>query len=114
MPIMAPIGINAAVNTNVVTSNTILRLIRRGNLVSLVTIAGVDAEIMEYKVSDNSKLINKSLSQVHLPKNTIVGAITRDSEVLVPVGSTIFKAGDLVVIFTLQQSIHDIEKIFHH
>ena len=114
MPIMAPIGINAAVNTNVVTSNTILRLIRRGNLVSLVTIAGVDAEIMEYKVSDNSKLINKSLSQVHLPKNTIVGAITRDSEVLIPVGSTIFQAGDLVVIFTLPQSIHDIEKIFHH
>ena len=112
MPIMAPIGVNAAVNTNVVTSNTILRLIRRGNLVSLALMAGVDAEIMEYKVSNTSKLIDKSVSKIHFPKGTIVGAITRNSEVLIPVGSTTLQAEDTVIIFTLPQSIHDIEKIF--
>lgn len=114
MPIMAPIGVNAAVNTNVVTSNTILRLIRRGNLVSLALMAGVEAEIMEYKVSKESKLVNKPLNKIHFPKGTIVGAITRDSEVLVPIGSTMFQADDNVVIFTLPQSVYDIDKIFRH
>lgn len=112
MPIMAPIGVNAAVNTNVVTSNTILRLIRRGNLVSLAIIPGVDAEILEYRINENSKLIDKPLSKLRFPSGTIIGAITRDNEVTVPVGSTTLRANDRVVIFTQMQAIHVIEKIF--
>ena len=112
MPIMAPIGVNAAVNTNIVTSNTILRLIRRGNIVSIALLPGVDAEIMEYQVSQDSKITNRPLSKINFPKDTIVGAVTRNSEVLVPVGSTTLQPNDRVVIFTVPHAIHDVDKIF--
>ncbi len=50
LPLMAPIGVNAAVNINLITSNSILRLIRRGDVVSLASLPGVDAHIVEFLV----------------------------------------------------------------
>jgi trk system potassium uptake protein TrkA len=112
MPIMGPIGVNAAVNKNIVTSNTILRLIRRGNVVSIAMLPGVDAEIMEYQVFPKSKIMDMPLSKINFPKGTIVGAVIRNGEVLVPVGNTTLHQDDRVVIFTQLNAIHDVDKIF--
>ncbi len=56
LPIMAPIGVNAAVNINLITSNSILRLIRRGDVVSLASLPGVDAQVVEYIVHAGAKV----------------------------------------------------------
>ncbi len=114
IPIMAPIGINAAVNTNIITTNAVLRLIRRGDVVSVASLPGIDAEIVEYRVSQNAKITKKPLSNISFPEGSILGSLTRGEEVLIPVGSTQFQVDDRVVIFSLPQAIHEVEKFFLH
>ena len=114
IPIMAPIGINAAVNTNIITTNAVLRLIRRGDVVSVASLPGIDAEIVEYRVSQNAKITKKPLSKISFPEGAILGSLTRGEEVLIPVGSTQFQVDDRVVIFSLPQAIHEVEKFFLH
>ena len=112
IPIMASIGVNAAVNTNIITSNSVLRLIRRGDVVSVASLPGIDAEIVVYRVSQNAKITKKPLSKTSFPKGAILGSITRGEDVLIPVGNTQFQPGDRVVIFSLPQAIHEVEKFF--
>ena len=112
LPIMAPIGVNAAVNTNVITSNAILRLIRLGDVVSVATLPSIDAEILEYRVTPNAKITKKPLNKISFPKGAILGGITRNNAVFIPVGNSQIQADDRVVIFALPQSIHHVEKFF--
>lgn len=112
MPIMAPIGVNAAVNTNIITSNAVLRLIRRGDVVSVASLPGIDAEILEYRVTPNAKITKKPLSKISFPEGAILGGITRNDSVFIPVGSSQIQADDRVVIFALPGAIHQVEKFF--
>ncbi|MGB7294103.1 MAG: Trk system potassium transporter TrkA [Candidatus Aminicenantales bacterium] len=112
LPIMAPIGVNAAVNINLITSNSILRLIRRGDVVSLASLPGVDAQVVEYKVPAGAKIAKKPLSRIDFPKDAIVGAVTRDGGVIIPIGETLIQPGDHVVVFSLPRVLPDVEKLF--
>jgi trk system potassium uptake protein TrkA len=112
LPLMAPIGVNAAVNINLITSNSILRLIRRGDIVSLASLSGVDAQVVEYVVPPGARIIKKPLSKVGFPKDAIVGAVTRGDNVYIPIGETQIRAGDHVVVFSLPHALDEVEKFF--
>jgi len=112
LPIMAPIGVNAAVNINRITSNSILRLIRRGDVVSLASLPGVDAQVVEYLVHAGAKVTKKPLSKLDFPGDAILGAVIRGDRVIIPVGETQIQPGDHVVIFSLPRVLPDVEKLF--
>lgn len=112
LPLMAPIGVNAAVNTNLVTSNVILRLIRRGDVVSLATVAGLDAQAVEYLAHADSRITRKPLSKISFPKGAIVGAVTRGDAVLIPVGDTRIQPDDHVIVFSLPAAMAEIDRLF--
>ncbi|GBD94126.1 trk system potassium uptake protein TrkA [bacterium BMS3Abin05] len=112
LPIMAPIGIDAAVNTNLVTSNVILRFIRRGDVVSVTSIPGLDAEVLEFLAHKSSRIIGSPLKKVKIPQGSIVGAVTRGEEVIIPTGDTMIEPEDKVIIFALPEAIAAVEKMF--
>lgn len=55
---------------------------------------GGKARLFEYKIKDDSALINKDLKSCSFPDNTIMLALTRDGELFIPKGSTKLRAGD--------------------
>ncbi len=112
LPLMAPIGVNAAVNINLITSNSILRLIRRGDVVSLASLPGVDAQVVEYLVPPGARITKKPLSRIGFPKDAIVGAVTRGNKVHIPIGETQIQAGDHVIVFSLPHALDLVEKFF--
>lgn len=112
LPLMAPIGVNAAVNTKLITSNAILRLIRRGDVVSLATLSGLDAQAVEYLAHAESRITRKPLSKINFPRGAILGAVTRGDTVIIPVGDTRIQPGDHVVVFSLPQALPDVDKLF--
>jgi trk system potassium uptake protein TrkA len=112
LPLMAPIGVNAAVNTNLITSNAILRLIRRGDVVSLATLSGLDAQAVEYLVHADSRITRKPLHKVNFPRGAILGAVTRGDRIIIPVGETHIQPEDHVVVFSLPQALPDVDKLF--
>ncbi len=112
LSLMAPIGVNAAVNTNVVTSNAILRLIRSKDVVSLAAPPGLDAQAVEYLAQPGSRVTRKSLNKVDFPQGAIVAAVSRGDEVIIPTGDTRIQPGDHVVVFSLPQAQSHVDKLF--
>ena len=112
MPIVKAIGLDVAVNTRIITSNTILKFIRRGAILSLKTLRGIEAETIEFEVSEKCKLIDRKLKEIEFPPGVIVGALVHHDEVTVPVGDTVINANDRVIVFSVPQSVKKVEKMF--
>jgi len=112
IPILEKIGVDAVVNPRMTTASAILRFIRRGKIISLTLLKEGKAEVIELIVSPHSKIINTPLKNAHLPQNSIIGAIVRKKEVIIPHGNDIIQPEDEIIIFALSSDIKEIEKIF--
>ena len=111
LPIMSSIGLDAAVDKQMITANAILRFIRRGNIVSVSTLRGVEAEVLEVEVTAASKIVGKYLKKVKIPAGSIIGMITRGDNVFVPTGDFAIEAGDKMIVFSLPSAVPQVEKL---
>jgi trk system potassium uptake protein TrkA len=111
LPLANNLGIEAVLSPRLIIAGSILKYVRRGNILSLATVADGKAEIMESEVKDGSILIGKTLHEVELPKKTLIGAIIRNNQVIIPSGSDRITNNDKLVIFTLKETVKQVEKL---
>jgi len=113
IPIIEKIGINAVVNPRITTASAILRFLKRGEMISLTLLKEGGAEVIELIAHGYTKIINKPLKSIDLPTNTIIGAIIRKDEVIIPHGEDVINEGDKVIIFAKATEIKKIEQLFN-
>lgn len=112
IPLMPRIGIDVAVNPILSTVAAILRFVRRGKVISVASLKGVDVEAVEMVANPTSKVVGKPLKEVNFTKNAILGAIIRDQEVIVPTGEDAVQTNDIVVVFAMPSAIPKVERMF--
>ncbi|MDP8957734.1 MAG: Trk system potassium transporter TrkA [Actinomycetota bacterium] len=106
------VGIDAAVSSRLAAANAILRYVRRGRVHSVVTFDDTDAEAIELEVGPLSPAAGRRVSELGLPRSTVLGGVVRGSEVFVPGGDSLIQPGDRLVVFTLPESIREVERLF--
>ncbi len=111
-PLISTLGIDTVVNPRSITVSNILQHVRRGRIRSVHTIADGLGEVIEAEALETSSLVGVPIREAKLPPGVIVGAIVREGEVIIPRGSTIVRAHDLVVIFSAAEAVKKIEKLF--
>lgn len=111
IPLAHSLGLQAVLSPRLITASTILRYVRGGDILSLTAIAEDKAEIIEARASKTSRLLGKLLKEANLPKSSLIGAIIRDNNLIIPTGSDNILENDRLIIFALRESIKDIEKM---
>ena len=111
LPLMAIVGIEKVVSPRLSAINSILRHIRRGKVLSVVSIKGEQAEIIEAVPTDNSAIILKPLKNIALPKGVLVTGIIRGERVMIPSGESVINPNDRIIIFAKKQAIQKLDKI---
>ncbi|MFZ5906788.1 MAG: Trk system potassium transporter TrkA [Nitrospirota bacterium] len=104
------LGLQSVLSPRLITAGTILRYVRRGDILSLTAIADARAEILEGRILGTSPLVGKTLENAQ-PRASIIGAIIRGDRVTIPSGSDTIMEDDKLIIFTLKESIREVEKI---
>ncbi len=112
-PIIPTIGIDAYVSKQIVTVDQILKFIRRGSIISVASIPGVSAEVLEYVIAENARITKKQLKDIHFPNGALLGAVVRGDDFFIPVGNSQLENGDKVVVFALPTAIKELEKLFN-
>lgn len=107
------IGVDTMINKKLIAANFISRYIRRGQVISLTGIHGVEAEIMEFEVPLDSKIIQKEIKKLNFPKSAIIGGVIREGEVQSLSGDFQIQPQDRVVVLCLPECIHQVEKFFN-
>ncbi len=112
MPITRAIGLDAAINKRLLTSDAILKYLRGGRILAVSSLRGIDAEIIEFEVSPTSPANLKHLRDIKFPAGAIVGAINHQGDVSVAVGDSTINAGDHLVVFCQEQAVPKLQKLF--
>jgi trk system potassium uptake protein TrkA len=110
-PLMKAIGIEQVVSTRLSAINTILKHIRRGKVLSAISIKGEQAEVMEALALETSEIVDKPLKKISFPKGSIVVGIIRGEDISIPSGESVIQPGDRIIIFAIKEAIPKIEKI---
>ncbi|MDZ7846066.1 MAG: TrkA C-terminal domain-containing protein [Owenweeksia sp.] len=106
------IGIDSLINKKLAAANFVYRHIRRGNFVTLSTIHGVDAEVMEFNVGEGSKITRTKVKDAGLPKGALIGGVVRGQRGLIPTGDFEILPGDKVVVFASLQCVKKVSRFF--
>lgn len=110
-------GIDSVVSTKSSTANQILKYVRGkvgtsdSSMNKLYKILGDRAEVIEFSAKEDFKELNKPLAELKIKKNTLVAGIIRNKTVITPKGSDCIESGDIVLVFTMQEGIDNINDI---
>jgi trk system potassium uptake protein TrkA len=77
-PLITAIGIEQVVSPRLSAINTILQHIRRGKVLSAISLKGEQAEALEVVALETSRIVSKPLAQVSFPKGAMVAGIIRE------------------------------------
>lgn len=106
------IGVDTMINKKLIAANFIFRYIREGDVVSLTSMHGVDAEIVEYQVDNDANVLSKELKDLEFPKGAIVGGVIRNGKGYIAMGNFKFQPNDRVVVLSQAGCMKKVEKFF--
>lgn len=110
-PLMATIGIEQVVSPRLSAINSIIQHVRRGKVLSAMSIKGEQAEIMEAVAMETSAIVGKPLRSVGIPKGALVAAVMRQDNIIIPSGETVIEPDDRIIIVSRREAIPQVEKI---
>ena len=90
-----------------------MKYIHRPGLLSVSILNRGEAQVVEYKVTEKSKLCNKLLKKIKFPKNTLVGAVVRNDKVLIPRGDFTIKLNDELIFFARTDAFQKLAKLIN-
>lgn len=111
------LDIGSVVYPKYITTDKILQHVRaRQNNVgsgveTLYKIIDNKVEALEFHVGEESRLANKTLIELNLKKNVLIGAVTRNGKAFIPHGNDTLLPGDSVVVVTTIQGLDDLDSI---
>ena len=112
IPLFHKIGIDHTISPRLLTAAQILKLIRKGEVLSMYLTEDGKLEIVELNVSPEAKVLNKKLQHAGIPKGILIGAILRKGKVIMPSGDDTILAGDNLIIFTRPQMNKHLDQLF--
>ncbi len=112
IPISQAIGLDAAVSKKLAVSREVRRYLRGKHVLSVATVHGLDAEILEIVATSRSPVTRKPLKELSLPKGMLVGAVEHEDSTEIATGETRIEAGDRAIIFVLPEQVEAVEKLF--
>ena len=106
------IGLPDTLSPRQIAAERILEYIDSDFVSNIATIAGGRAQIFERVAQPGSRISGKTLADEVLPTGALVVAIQRGEEIWVPHGHDTIEEGDLLVLFSLQESLDKVVAAF--
>jgi trk system potassium uptake protein len=110
-PLADALGVDLTISPRMLAAEAILKFVRRGEIVDVALLES-GAEMIELRVPPHSRVTGRPLSEVGFPEGAIVAALLRDGDVVIPTGREILRPGDDAVVFTVEDAIEEVERLF--
>jgi trk system potassium uptake protein TrkA len=108
--------IDVAISPQQATIGSLLKHVRRGDVVVVHSLRRGAAEAIEaiaHGDQNSSKVVGRPIDAVQLPKGASIGAIVREDEVLIAHHDTVIQSDDHVVLFLQDRlRVPEVEKLF--
>ncbi|RMG92589.1 MAG: Trk system potassium transporter TrkA [Zetaproteobacteria bacterium] len=112
MDLVREIGLDVTVSPRLTTVASILRHVRRGRVLGVSAIGGGELEVLEAEALETTPITADRLRSLRLPPDTVIGAVVRGEEVIIPNGETRVQPHDIVIIVTRREQAKAVERLF--
>ncbi len=115
--IMEDIDLGTIMHTKSIVADRVTSFVRAmqnsmgSNVETLVHIIDEKAEALEFKVTGNSAVTGKPLSELDLKDELIIAAINRGKTIKFPKGQDEISPGDRVIVVTTHMGLNDLDDI---
>lgn len=97
----AELGIDVPIDSTKIIAKIIEEEVSFSDFVNLMSFKRGKLTIVRVDLPKDAPVINKQVSEISWPENSVLVSIVRQEEVIVPKGNTVLKAGDDVIALTL-------------
>lgn len=104
-------GVDMVLNPLNISASNILRFIQGSKRIISSQLIQGQAEIMEIVADSHMAILDTPLNELGLPEGTIIAAIHRGINVIIPDGNTSILEGDRVLIMCLLSELPSLEKL---
>ncbi len=111
------VGLQSIVTPKKIIADYIIRIVRSllssqgENIETLYRLVDNNVEAIEFKVPENSDVINIPLKDLDTKDNLLIAYILRNGQLIFPGGLDVLKPKDRVIIVTTEKFLDDINKI---
>jgi len=103
------LGVDSTISPRLATASSILKYIRRGNIVSVVEKGS--SELIEVEITESSDLAKNKIKDIKRPSGVIFGGVRRGNNIFLLSGDDQLRQGDYLVAYCLSDSISKLEKL---
>lgn len=106
------LNIGTIINKKLLASSRIFQILLDSDANDSRCLALTDAEVSEIEAKPRSKITRAPVRDLHLSRDLTIAGLVRDGRGMLVDGSTTICAGDRVVVFCLDGSLHKVERLF--
>ena len=107
------VGIEQTITPRLAAVNSILNRIRRGSVLSSISVGDDAAEALEFIITKELLVANKRIQDLNLPaKSTVLAVITKDDTIIAR-GSTILEVNARVLLMVDRNVVSEVEHLFN-
>ncbi|MGV8026398.1 MAG: potassium channel family protein [Anaerolineaceae bacterium] len=106
-------GVDVALNQADLMVHLILEEMSMGDMMTLLKLRRGKFSIIEEKLAPNSSLVEIQLEQAKLPKDSVILAVMRKDDILIPHGNLELKAGDELIVLVHGAQLDQLKKILN-
>ena len=114
LTLASTIGLDIALNAKILAGNEILKFIRRGELLSVAHLHGVDTEVIELVAAPNSPITRKPLAKItsSFDGSFIIGGVFRNDKWEIGVGGTHINGNERVILACNSLQLKKVQELF--
>ncbi len=105
-------GIDLVINPKSLVALEMHKIVRSSNAVAVEDFADNRIEMIQLPVDAGTFAVDRQLKDLKLPANTLIAAMIRDEEIIVPSGTDIIRPGDEILVVGRADQIPRVEKLF--
>jgi trk system potassium uptake protein TrkA len=107
------LDIGSIINKKLIASSHIYRFLLQADVSNIKCLAFANAEVAELVARLGSKITQKPVKELRLPKDMTLGGRIRDGKAEIISGDTLIEPGDHVLVFCLDTAMRKIEDYFN-
>lgn len=107
------LNIGTIINKKLIASSRIFKLLLDADVDNVKTFALADAEVAQLTVKKGAKITKHTVKDLRLPYGMTLAAVIHEGKATLVDGNTQIEAGDGVVVFCLNGTVHKVEKWFN-
>lgn len=98
-------GVDAVVSPTDTITTIIEQQAFMDEIDAVMPLSNGSTKILEIRLSDNSPSVGKTLKDISLPKEVIIGCVFRHNNTIIPDGNTVLLSGDIVIVLSDENKV---------